>query len=142
MLKMIEFNEDGSIKLPDHMLESKRKTEFQLKKGNCALIKREILSSTSPKKCALNIKLSDAINDNRFVENIYKYFCENSSTPTKLNKLNEKEFTVEVGTNFKRCSDCNNLIRRYREFLDNVIEHKGSCTYETNKNFCYEDYFD
>ena len=143
---MVEFNEDGSLKLPANLLRSKKEKVEKLKKSNCMLISREIISSFSPKKCALNLKLSEAISDNRFVDNIYKNFLEKSSVPSKIIKLNDKEFRIEIETHFKRCSDCTNLINKYRDFLDNnVIEEKGICSYEgksASKSFCYEDYFD
>lgn len=142
---MIKFNKDGSLKLPDSLIIKKQEKEVKLKKGHCMLIKREIVSSASPKKCALNLRLSDAISDNRFVDNIYKNFLEKSSVPSKIIKINEKEFKIEIETHFKRCSDCNTLINKFRDFLDNnIIEEKGACSYEgfRSKSFCYEDYFD
>ena len=143
---MVEFNPDGSLKLPSSLIRSKQEKEERMKKGNCIVIKKELLSFASPKKCILHIVLSEAIKDNRFIENIYRYFCENSTVLTKLIKKNEKEFDIEIGTDFKRCSDCTQIITRFKEFLNNnIIEEKGSCTYEAysrNTNFCYEDYFE
>jgi hypothetical protein len=62
-----------------------------------------------------------------------------------LIKINEKEFDIEIGTHFKRCSDCTTLVNRYREFMeDSLIIEKGNCTYEpfSSRNFSYEDYFE
>ncbi len=141
---MIEFNPDGSMKLPGYVAEQKKKNEIRLKQHKCIHIKREIVSFSAPKKCLLKITLSDVFKDNQFVQNIYNYFKEKASVPAKIKKINEKQFEVEIGTDFRRCTDCNSLINRYKEFLDgNVIEEKGSCTFEGSKrNFCYEDYFD
>lgn len=141
---MAEFNPDGSLKLPSELVRSKSEKEERLKKGNCILIKKEILSFVAPKKCVLHIILSEAIKDNRFIDNIHKYFCENSTVLTKVIKINEKEFNIEIGTDFKRCSDCSQIIARFKEFLDgNIIEEKGNCTYEQrNNSFYYEDYFE
>ncbi|MCK4521985.1 MAG: hypothetical protein KAU20_05400 [Nanoarchaeota archaeon] len=143
---MVEFNEDGGLKLPNSLIKQKQEKAERMKKGRCILIKKEIINFQAPKKCVLNIKLSEGVKDNRFIQTTYKYFCENSQTPTKITRLNEKEFQIEIGTNFRRCSECNNLISRFREFLDdNVIEEKGNCTYESyarNQNFTYEDHFD
>jgi hypothetical protein len=144
---MVEFNKDGSLKLPDNLLKKKQEKEIKLKKSHCMLIKREIISSYSPKKCALLLQLSDAIKDSRFVKNIHKDFYEKADVPSKLIQINEKEFKIEIGTHFKRCSDCSRLINQYKEFLDgNIIEETGSCSYTksnfTNNKFCYEDYFD
>lgn len=143
---MFEFNKDGSLKLPDTVIKEKQKKEYRLKKGKCLLIKKEMTSFTAPKKCVLHLKLSEAIEDNGFVENVYRYFKMNSELPIKIIKINEKEFDIEIGTYFRRCSECIKLIGRFRGFLyDNVIEEKGSCTYEDiirKQDFCYEDYFD
>ena len=139
---MVEFNEDGSIKLPAALQKSKQDKEYRMKVGRCMLIRKNMISFTSPKKCMLKLRLSDPIDDNGFVEKLYQYFCNESQVPTKLTKLNEKEFEVEVGTDFRRCSDCTKLINKFRGFLEgNIIEEKGNCSYERNSNFCYEDYF-
>jgi len=139
---MAEFNEDGSIKLPAAIQKMKMETEERLQKRRCIHVKKEMVSFTSPKRCMLHLRLSEAITQNTFVETIYGEFNKNSSVPSKIVRLHEKEFDIEIGTHFKRCSDCTNLIRRFKEFLD-VIEEKGTCTYEGFKmNFCYEDYFD
>jgi endonuclease III len=142
---MMQFNEDGSLKLSQGTIKKKQETEDRLKRARCIKIHKEMVNFSAPKKCLLHITLSDAITDNRFIESTHKYFKDQCETPTKIIKLNEKEFDIEIGTNFKRCSDCTNLIKRYRQFLDdNVIEEKGNCTYESFKsqNFCYEDYFE
>jgi len=140
---MIEFNIDGSIKLPEHIIRYSKNNEEKLKKQKCIKITRDVVSDKTPKKCILHITVSEAFPDNKFIQTIYDYFKNSSSVPSKLIKINEKEFDVEIGTDFKRCSDCNSLINRYREFLEgNIIEEKGSCQFEDRmKNFCYEDYF-
>ena len=141
---MVEFNEDGSLKLPERFAKKKAENEDRMKKGRCIKVVREVVDHKAPKKCRLSIVLSKAIVDNKFIENIYNFFREKSSTPMKITKINEREFSVEIGTDFRRCSDCSALIKRYKEFLDgNLIDEKGSCTYEIRtQNFCYEDYFD
>lgn len=141
---MVQFNPDGSIKLPEQFARNKQDNIEKLKSRRCIKITRQVVSFTAPKKCILHITLSEAIKDNRFIETIYTYFREKATVPNKIEKLNDKEFKVEVGTDFRRCSDCNSLINQYREFLDgNIIEDKGSCQYEGRlRNFSYEDYFD
>ena len=141
---MVGFNPDGSIKLPEQYTRKKEENKEKLKSQRCIKIRRDILSFTAPKKCILHITLSESLHDNRFIETIYHHFKEKATVPNKLKKINEKKFEVEIGTDFRRCSDCNSLINSYREFLDgNLIEEKGSCQFEgRKKNFCYEDYFD
>ena len=139
---MIQFNPDGSIKLPEKFQQHKDNVEKRMQKGRCITIRKDLVSSYPPKTCSLQIKLSDAIYDSSFVEKVYKGFRERAEVPTKLKKISEKEFQVEVGTCFRRCSDCNALVARFRTSLDgNVIEDIGSCTYE-KREFSYEDYFD
>lgn len=141
---MFEFNPDGSIKVPKHIARKKEENKEKLKRQRCILVRREVMSFTAPKKCVLQITLSDAISDNRFVETTHNYFKEKASVPSKLIKVNEKQFDIEIGTDFRRCSDCNSLVYRFREFLEgNLIEEKGNCTFEGRKQeFSYEDYFD
>ena len=142
---MVEFNEDGSIKLPDWMAKKQSENNSKLKTQRCIKIKKQIVNDRTPKACALIITLSDAFSDNRFIQTTYNFFREKSEVPTKLIKISEKEFKVEIGTCFRRCSDCSNLIKRFKEYLDgNIIEEKGGCTYRDNQqsNFAYEDYFD
>jgi hypothetical protein len=141
---MMQFNPDGSLKLSSKALQQKKDDENRMKNSRCMLIKKEMVNFSAPKKCILRLRLSDAMTDNRFVETTYNYFKENAAVQTKLIKINDKEFDIEIGTDFKRCSDCTNLVHRYRDFLDgNIIEQKGNCTYEGFRmNFSYEDHFD
>jgi hypothetical protein len=139
---MAEFNQDGSIKLPERLARNREENKEKLKSKRCMKVKREVVSFSAPKKCVLHITLSDAIFDNRFVDTIYGAFKNRAKAPSSINKVNEKEFDVEIGTDFRRCTDCNSLINAYREFLEGlVMDEKGSCTFVTRK-FSYEDYFD
>jgi len=138
----MQFNPDGSLKLSPKTIQQKAIDENRMKNSRCILIKRDVVNFSAPKKCVLHLILSDAFSDNRFVLTTYDYFRQTAKVPSKFLKINEKEFDIEIGTDFRRCSDCTNLIGRYREFLDgNIIEQKGSCTFE-GRNFSYEDHFD
>lgn len=141
---MIEFNPDGSIRLPAHIEQAKRENAERMLKQRCIRIKREQVSLVPPKKCVLRITLSQAFTESGFVEAIYNYFREKAQVPVKLIKVNDREFEVEIGTDFRRCTDCNALISKYRDFLDgNVIEEMGGCTFEgRSQSFCDEDYFE
>ncbi len=141
---MFEFNPDGSIKIPDHINKKNLENEQKLKKTRCIKIEKDVISFSPPKKCVLKITLSEVFTSNSFIENIYNYFRERATVPTNIKKISDKEIEIEIGTDFKRCSDCSSLINKYREYLEgNVIEVKGTCTFEGRKsNFSYEDYFD
>ncbi|PIN79356.1 hypothetical protein COV16_04705 [Candidatus Woesearchaeota archaeon CG10_big_fil_rev_8_21_14_0_10_34_8] len=141
---MIEFNPDGSIKLPGRIAKQKEENTQKLRSQKCIKIERDVVNFAAPKKCVLHITLSDAITDNRFISNMYDEFKRRAAVPSKISKIDEKKFEVEIGTDFKRCTDCTSLINEYREFLyGNIIDKKGNCTFEgRKKNFCYEDHFD
>lgn len=137
---MMEFNPDGSLKLPINLQKRKEEDVNKLKTRCCIKIRREIVSFKPPKKCVLHITLSDAFPDNRFVYTLYSYFNQKASVPNTLKKIDDKTFEIEIGTDFRRCSDCNSLIGRYREFLfGNIIEEKGGCGYETKNTFYVDD---
>ena len=139
---MVEFNQDGSLKLPEQFQKSKEQSSERMLSQRCIKIKKKVISFSAPKKCVLEIVLSKAMNDNRFVDTIYNYFREKAAVPTRISKINDKMFEIEIGTDFRRCTDCSSLISRYREFMDgSIIEEKGSCTFE-KRNFCYEDHFE
>lgn len=140
----MEFNLDGSIKLPSNLAKKNEEDKQRMQSQRCITVFKDLVSTTAPKKCILQITLSNAMQDNRFIENIYREFKENATVPSKIRKIDEKQFEVEIGTDLRRCSDCTSLLNRYREFLNqNVIEKKGSCTYVGRQNnMAYEDYFD
>jgi hypothetical protein len=140
---MVEFNPDGSIKLPGK-LAALRSADSAKMKGRCIMIHKDVVSATSPKSCVLHITLSDKMIDDSFVEVIYRRWSEVSEVPSKLTKLGEKGFRVDIGTCFSRCSDCSSLIRRYREYDSDVIEQNGTCTYKgrPTPRFCEEDCFE
>ena len=128
---MIKFNPDGSLKLPDAFQKQKDEQEQRMKTQKCLKIYKDVVSDRTPKKCVLRITLSDRITDNRFLDNIYKNFSRRVETPMKIKQISEREIEVEIGSNFRRCSDCTSFIGQLREFLDgNMILDKGRCTYE------------
>lgn len=142
---MMQFNPDGSIKLPDLMQKKAQENQNKFKNTSCIHIKKQVVDFTAPKKCILHLKLSDKVQNNVFIEQAFLQIKDAASVPLKITKESEKEFAIEVGTHFRRCSDCTNLIRKYKEIMQgNLIEETGNCTYSgySSKDFCYEDYFE
>lgn len=141
---MVEFNADGSIKIPGQLAKVNEKNEQRLKSERCMRIKREVISFSAPKCCVLHLTISESFPDSRFVETIYNDFIRTAAVPSKIIKVNDRQFDIEIGTDFRRCTNCNSLVNRYKEFLDdNVIDEKGSCTFEGKKSsFYYEDHFE
>ena len=141
---MVEFNPDGSLKLPGKLAKKEEENANKMRSQRCIRVKRDVVNFSAPKKCVLHITLSNSFTDNRFIETIYGYFRERATTPNKLIKIGDREFDVEIGTDFRRCTECQSLIGEFREFLHgNIIDVKGNCTFEGQiRNFAYEDYFD
>ncbi len=141
---MVEFNLDGSLKISGDLAKNKQDLDNRMKNQRCILLKKILVNDRAPKKCTLLITLSDKFNENdsAFVEKIYQCFRGQAEVPSKFSKINEKEFEIEIGTCFRRCTDCCALIARYRDHLDgNVIERKEGCTFE-RREFLYEDHFE
>ena len=138
---MIEFNSDGSIKLPAKAQEQENKNQWKMKNSICIQIKKDIVSHTAPKKCMLHFSFSDKITNAKFVSVILDQFKEDAKTPMSLNI--SESVAIEIGTNFKRCTECNDLIGRFRQHVyGNLILKKGNCTFEPRNNFDFEDYFE
>ncbi len=139
---MIEFNSDGSIKLLGAAEKKKTEETNRFNTQKCIKLRREIVSEYAPKKCVLKIELSRLFDNTKFIANSFNYAKQNSQTPMKFIKINSKEFHVEIGTDFKRCSDCNRYVNNFREFFErNFIEDKGTCTFK-GRDFNFEDYFE
>lgn len=140
----MEFNADGSLKLSGNLQRQKDEDKNKMISQRCIKIRKNVVSTYAPKKCILHITLSNMITDSKFIYTLYAYFNQNAVTPNILRKIDEKNFEVEIGSDFRRCSDCSSLIKRYKEFLNqNLVEEKGACTFEGRQNnFSYEDYFD
>jgi hypothetical protein len=143
----LEFNADGSIKLPTQLAVAAADKERQMKVGRCFHVRKEVLSGAQApggKKCVLHVTVSDKMLAEMPVEKIHKWFLQaNPETPTKVVKIDASRYTVEIGTAFRRCSDCTSFINRLKSYADgNIVMEKGFCSYEgPQRNFSYEDYF-
>ena len=142
---MVEFNPDGSIKLPSKIASMKNQDANKMQNSRCMKVRRDIVNSKAPKSCELFLVLSHKITDHRFVNTIFHEVYGKSETPMKLHQIGDNEYKVVIGTSFRRCSECCSLVNKYRSFLySNLIEDSGMCTFKQNQqsNFCYEDYFE
>lgn len=127
----MQFNPDGSLRLSVQAQAKQDEEATKMQTEKCALVKRCVINHNAPKKCLIQLKLSDQVTDSKFVEMFYSKYKEQTSTPTSLRKLSDKEFELEVGSDFKRCADCNRFIGHFRETLPGrVIDKKGNCTFQ------------
>ena len=121
----MEFNPDGSIKLPSKFAK-------QAKKMN---IRKDIISEYAPKSCRMSI----AGDKQKIIWVLSRFECD---TPIKKVETDDG-FDVEIGSDFKRCSDCKNLSYRLSASVngDSSIDI-GTCTAKgVHPQFCEEDYF-
>ncbi len=130
----MEFNPDGSLKIPENMQKPDPKIKLDTEK--CVHVRRDVIYDRSLKKCRLHVTFSKLMSPV-----LEKTFSE---TPAKINQITEKEFQVDIGTSFRRCSECNAFVKRLSEkSFGNIIEDKGTCTYQgRTQSFSYEDYFE
>jgi hypothetical protein len=121
----MEFNPDGSLKIPE-------KFKTPLKRLN---IRKDILSEYAPKKCRIHVT-----GEPNLVEKIICGFqCE---TPIKLSAYEDRH-EIEIGSDFKRCSDCRELVYKLSAIVQGDCHiDNGTCTAKgIQQKFCYEDYF-
>jgi hypothetical protein len=123
---MMEFNADGSLKLPGGYAK-------QMKRIN---IRKDIISEFAPKKCMLSITGEK----NRVSQVLSIFSCD---TPIKKIE-SEKGFDVEIGSDFKRCSDCKSLSYKLSACVNGDCNiDNGTCTAKGfQQRFCDEDYFE
>ncbi len=139
---MIEFNPDGSLKIPPWMTQAKNDEHKILTNPFGMRIVKEVIRYESPKVCHLHITLSPHARTAASVQTITNDFKQHAQTPIKLTEKADKELTIEIGTSFRRCSECTSLIGRFRENAEeNLILKKGNCPYEQH-SFSNEDYFE
>jgi hypothetical protein len=142
----IQFNPDGSIKLPTQLAARAADQERQMALGRCFHVRKEVVSkAVGMKKCVLHVTVSEKMAAEMPVERIYKWFLEaNPETPTKIVKVDANRYAIEIGTAFRRCTDCTSFVSRLKGFTDgNIIIEKGMCSFEqNNRSFAYEDFFE
>ena len=127
----MEFNPDGSLKLTGSAQAKIQSEKRKMNTEKAVLVKRCVISHTAPKKCSVQLTLSDSIENTSFVEQFFLNYKKEVSTPTTLRVTSNKEFEFEVGSNFKRCHDCNKFIGHFRElYPGNVIDKRGNCTFK------------
>jgi hypothetical protein len=122
----MEFNPDGSLKIP----------KLYEKKARRMNIRKDILSEYPPKSCILSVK-GDCSSVRRIFDSLER------ETPMKLSEA-DKGFEIVVGSDFKRCSDCRNLVYKLSAAVQGDCNiDNGTCSAKGSQQvFCYEDYFE
>lgn len=128
MLK-IEFNMDGSIKLPESMVKKKENDDkiFQDEPSIRLIINQ--ISSVTPLTCELQIQASDKLENFDKIELIYNQATGKFRHMANLSirKVNDKEYIVTIISGMYRCSWC----KDFRTFIEKEMKVKvinwGSC---------------
>lgn len=130
-LKMleVEFNPDGSIKLPEIMVKKKEDDDKIFQDEPSIRIIRNQISTVTPLTCELQIQASDKLKNFDRVESIYKQATGKFRHMANLSirKTNNREYTVKIISGRYRCSWCEN----FRKFIEKEMNVKvinwGSC---------------
>jgi len=139
-----QFNPDGSIKLPGWMQQARADDANRMKVGRCLRVLKEVVRTNAPKECVMHLTLSEKMANDQLIESVYKRATSRMETPMKFER-NGNDIKITVGTAFKRCQECTQLIGALKDYVaGNLILEKGNCTYDQHKgrNFSFEDHFE
>ena len=125
----VEFNPDGSIKLPDRLVKKKIDDEKLFQEQPCIKIIKNQISSSTPLHCELKIQASKKLEDHKDIEKIFRRatgkFRHNAQLSIK--KINNREYTVSIISGMYRCDWCNNFKEFIKKELNVEVINLGSC---------------
>jgi len=88
---VLEFNEDGSIKMPEHMLKSKQKEKESV------VLRRVQVNRNNPAIAHLRIEFPEDINNPKEVVTYYKIKDKRfQSVEHTIRQVDKKTFVIEV----------------------------------------------
>lgn len=125
----VEFNIDGSIKVPSRFAKSEISDNLINSKPSILITKKQI-SMNSPLKCELNIKVSKKIVNPEKIEQLFNIARGKFRHMSQLSiqRKNSQEYIIKIISGQYRCSWC----EKFREYLDNQINvqiiNRGSCS--------------
>ena len=122
-MSQLEFNSDGSIKMPDSVIKDKEKTRKSI------ILEKHQVSAKNPAIAQLRIKLGPDLNGDReqLIKKIYN-FCErfiqsNSAKVDSGIKLQGETVIVEARSSMMMYSFLENLIIDFREVYGAYAEY-------------------
>lgn len=129
----IEFNPDGSMKLPENIVKKREDDEKIFREEPSIRITRDQISQITPLKCELTIGASDKLKNPERIESFYNYAKSAFEHMAQLSiqKLSDKEYVVTIVSGQFRCSWCENFRKHLGKELNAKIINQGSCFYYT-----------
>ena len=130
IMNKIEFNPDGSIKLPDRMI-NKRKQEDEVFESRPAIrITRDQVSYVTPLKCELSIEASPLLGNPQRIKALFEYAEERFRHEANLSitKEHEKKYVITIISGKFRCTWCQTFRNYLQNSLDCRMIQKGSCS--------------
>lgn len=128
MLK-VEFNPDGSIKLPARLVKKKENEDKTFQDEPSIRIIRNQISTVTPLTCELLIQASDKLENFDKIETIFRQATGKFKHMANLciRKIDNTHYSVKIISGIYRCSWCEN----FREYLGKEMNAKvinwGSC---------------
>ncbi len=126
---MVEFNPDGSIKLPEHLIKNQENYDEDFRSKPCVRVVREQISERTPLKCELRIQASPLL---RFPQRITSIFDTASQkfkhgAQLSIRREGEREYVVRIISGRYRCSWCENFRKYLKNELGVKVQEWGSC---------------
>ena len=117
----VEFNPDGSIKVPESILKQKQEQETQFnEEAVIRIIRRPI--STGPLVDELEILISPNVKDPERVESVYKRATGlfKHMAQLRISKKSEREYVILIESGQYRDS----WIQNFKQYLENQMKVK------------------
>ncbi|MFH1439956.1 MAG: hypothetical protein ABIG89_05285 [Candidatus Woesearchaeota archaeon] len=125
----IEFNSDGSIKLPGQMQEKKDKDNSDFNNRSAIRITKSKVSASTPLRCELTITASDKVTNPKIISFLFNECSKNFTGGAELSirQINEREYVVSIVSGYKRCTWCNLFLDYIRDETNFAFQVKGYC---------------
>ena len=127
----LEFNPDGSMKLPESMVKKKEDEDKIFQDEPCVRIIRDQISTVTPLTCELLIQASDKLDNFDKIEYIFETSKERVvhgvGADLSIKKINNKEYVVKIISGAYRCSWCENFRKGIERSMKVKVINWGSC---------------
>ena len=125
-----EFNDDGSIKLPDSIAKRREENERIFREEPSIKVTKNQISTKTPPMCELLIEGSPKLIEPQKIASSFnkargKFRHMSQLSLTKMNRLTYK---VKIISGNYRCSWCENFRNYLEEELKVPVINKGSCS--------------
>ncbi len=128
---MVEFNSDGSIKLPGRMTRQQEENDVIFSSRPSFKMLRNQTSTITPLTCELHIEASKHVNPN-IIESVFNQAKNNFRTDAGLSiRKEEGRYIVKIVSGFNRCNWCHHFINSLSDSADARIIRTDRCDDKT-----------